>query len=117
MLRHPHSENDIMHVPSKYSVPETIRRLDGLATSKGLTVFAHIDCSGDTAKAGLRMRATQLLIFGNPKSGTSLMITAPSIAVDLPLKALAWGTRTGRYGFRTTHRNISWDDTDCERTC
>ena len=91
-----HSENGIIHVPSKYSVPETIRRLDGLAKSKGLTVFAHIDFSGDAAKVGLRMRPTQLLIFGNPKSGTPVMIGSPSIALDLPLKALAWEDADGK---------------------
>ena len=96
MPRHAHSENGITHVPSKYSVPETIRRLDGLAKSKGLTVFAHIDFSADAAKAGLRMRPAQLLIFGNPKSGTPLMIAAPSIALDLPLKALAWEDADGK---------------------
>jgi uncharacterized protein (DUF302 family) len=66
MSRQAHSENGIIHVPSKYSVPETIRRLDGVVKSKGLTVFAHIEFSGDAAKVGLCMRPTQLLIFGNP---------------------------------------------------
>jgi len=71
MPRFSHTENGIIHVPSKYSVPETIRRLDGLAKSKGLTMFAHSDFSGDTVKAGLRMRPTQVLIFGNPKADRS----------------------------------------------
>lgn len=96
MPHHAHSENGIIHVPSKYSVPEAIRRLDGLARSKGLTVFARIDFSGDATKVGLRMRPAQLLIFGNPKSGTPLMIAAPSIALDLPLKALAWEDADGK---------------------
>jgi uncharacterized protein (DUF302 family) len=78
------------------SVPETIRRLHGLAKSKGLTVFAHIDFSSDAAKAGLQMRPTQLLIFGNPKSGTPVMVSSPSIALDLPLKALAWEDADGK---------------------
>ena len=77
------------------SVPETIRRLHGLAKSKGLTVFAHIDFSSDAAKAGLQMRPTQLLIFGNPKSGTPLMLASPSIALDLPLKILVWQDNQG----------------------
>jgi uncharacterized protein (DUF302 family) len=59
-------------------------------------VFAHIDFSGDAAKVGLRMRPTQLLIFGNPKSGTPLMVASPSIALDLPLKALAWEDVQGK---------------------
>jgi uncharacterized protein (DUF302 family) len=70
-------------------VSESLQRLDALVKSRGLTVFAHIDFSVDAAKAGLRMPATQLLIFGNPKSGTPLMMASPSIALDLPLKALA----------------------------
>jgi len=96
MSRQAHSENGIIHVPSKYSVPETIRRLDGLAKSKGLTVFAHIDFSGDAARVGLRMRPAQLLIFGNPKSGTPVMVASPSSALDLPLKALAWEDAQGK---------------------
>jgi uncharacterized protein (DUF302 family) len=58
--------------------------------AKGLTILARIDHSGDAAKAALKMRPTKLLIFGNPKSGTPLMIASPSVAIDLPLKALIW---------------------------
>ena len=81
--------NGIVQVPSKFSVSETLQRLEALVKSRGLTVFARIDFTGDAAKVGLQMRATQLLIFGNPKSGTPLMIASPSLALDLPLKALA----------------------------
>jgi len=91
-----HSENGMVHVPSKYSVEETCQRLESLVKSRGLTVFALIDFSGDAARVGLRMRTTQLLIFGNPKSGTPLMIASPSIALDLPLKALAWEDAQGK---------------------
>jgi uncharacterized protein (DUF302 family) len=91
-----HSEHGMVHVPSKYSVSKTIQRLDALVKSRALTVFAHIDFSGDAAKVGLQMRATQLLIFGNPKSGTPVMIASPSIALDLPLKALAWEDAQGK---------------------
>jgi uncharacterized protein (DUF302 family) len=91
-----HSENGMVHVPSKYSMDETCQRLESLVKSRGLTVFALIDFSGDAAKVGLRMRPTQLLIFGNPKSGTPLMIASPSIAIDLPLKALAWEDAQGK---------------------
>lgn len=88
--------NGIVNVPSKYSVSESVQRLDALVKSRGLTVFAHIDFSADAAKAGLRMPAAQLLIFGNPTSGTPLMIASPSIALDLPLKALAWEDAQGK---------------------
>jgi uncharacterized protein (DUF302 family) len=91
-----HSENGMVHVPSKYLMDETRQRLESLVKSHGLTVFALIDFSGDAAKVGLRMRPTQLLIFGNPKSGTPLMIASPSIALDLPLKALAWEDAQGK---------------------
>jgi uncharacterized protein (DUF302 family) len=64
--------------------------LEALITAKGLTVFARIDHSGEAAKVGLEMQPTELLIFGSPKSGTPLMIAAPTLAIDLPLKALVW---------------------------
>src|SRR5262245_51615648 len=84
------AHNGIENVASKHSVAETIGRLESLAKSKQLTVFARIDFSADAAKAGLSMRPTQMLIFGNPKAGTPLMQAVPSVAIDLPLKALAW---------------------------
>jgi len=77
-------------------VPETLGRLETLAKSRGLTIFARIDFTGDAQKVGLTMRPTQLLIFGNPKAGTPLMIASPSIAIDLPLKALAWEAVDGK---------------------
>jgi uncharacterized protein (DUF302 family) len=86
----------IVHVPSKYSVPDTLQRLESVVVSHGLTVFARIDFGGDAAKVGLQMRPTQLMIFGNPKAGTPLMIASPSIAIDFPLKALAWQNATGQ---------------------
>ena len=88
--------NGIVHVSSKYSVPETLERLQSVVKLRGLTVFARIDFCSDAAKAGLRMRPTQLLIFGNPKAGTPLMVASPSIALDLPLKALAWEDGDGK---------------------
>jgi uncharacterized protein (DUF302 family) len=96
MSREGRTENGIVHVSSKYSVPETLERLQSVVKSRGLTVFARIDFSSDAAKAGLRMHPTQLLIFGNPKSGTPLMVASPSIALDLPLKALAWEGGDGK---------------------
>lgn len=86
----------IIDIPSPYSAPETLARLQGILKEKGVTVFALIDHSGEAAKAGLEMRPTQLLIFGNPKGGTPLMVATPSIAIDLPLKALAWQDAQGK---------------------
>jgi uncharacterized protein (DUF302 family) len=82
--------------PSPYAVSETIQRLCALLKSKGIAIFALIDHSGEAEKAGLKMRPTQLLIFGNPKGGTPLMLAAPSTAIDLPLKALVWEDTDGK---------------------
>jgi uncharacterized protein (DUF302 family) len=81
--------------PSPHSVPETIQRLCAFLKSK-VSRFALIDHSGEAEKAGLKMRPTQLLIFGNPKGGTPLMLAAPSTAIDLPLKALVWEDADGK---------------------
>ena len=83
-------DNGIIHLSSPHSVSETLSRLETIVQAKGLTILARIDHSGDAAKAGLTMQPTQLLIFGNAKSGTPLMIASPSVAIDLPLKALVW---------------------------
>jgi uncharacterized protein (DUF302 family) len=88
--------NGIIDLPSRYSVQETITRLESLLKESGVNVFALVDHSGEAAKVGLEMRPTQLLIFGNPKGGTPLMVAAPSCAIDLPLKALAWQDAQGK---------------------
>jgi uncharacterized protein (DUF302 family) len=82
--------NGIIDVRSRYSVPETLARLRSIVQEKGMMVFAIIDHSGEAEKIGLEMRPTQVLIFGSPKGGTPLMLAAPRLAIDLPLKALAW---------------------------
>ncbi|MBB6144461.1 uncharacterized protein (DUF302 family) [Silvibacterium bohemicum] len=85
----------LVHLKSPRSVPDTILRLADLVRAKGLTLLAKIDHSGDAAKVGLRMNPTELLIFGSPKAGTPLMMAAPTLAIDLPLKALAWQDSDG----------------------
>jgi uncharacterized protein (DUF302 family) len=92
----PAAENGMIHFTSPYSVPETLRRLESLLQARGLAIFARIDHSGEAEKAGLKMRATQLLIFGSPKQGTPLMVASPTLAIDLPLKALAWEDASGK---------------------
>lgn len=82
--------------PSRYSVPETMDRLVAVLQGKGMTVFDRIDHAGAAKKAGLSMRPSQLLIFGNPKGGTPLMVAAPTVAIDLPFKALAWEDADGK---------------------
>jgi uncharacterized protein (DUF302 family) len=80
--------NGLLQIASKYPVDETVERLKTVLGEKGVKVFALIDHSGEAGKAGMKMRPTKLLIFGNPKGGTPLMVAAPSLAIDLPLKAL-----------------------------
>src|SRR5580704_3456180 len=80
--------NGLLQVASKYSVDETVRRLEAVLGERGLTVFAVVDHSGEAEKAGLKMRPTKLVIFGSPKAGTPVMVAAPTIAIDLPLKVL-----------------------------
>ena len=82
------SGNGLVQVASHYSVDETLRRLEAAFAEKGLRVFAVIDHSGAAEKIGLKMRPTKVVIFGSPKGGTPLMVAAPSLAIDLPLKAL-----------------------------
>jgi uncharacterized protein (DUF302 family) len=86
----------MIDVRSRYSVPETLARLQMILKEKGITVFAFIDHSGEAAKVGLTMRPTQLLIFGSPKGGTPLMVATPRLAIDLPLKVLAWQDEQGQ---------------------
>ena len=84
------SADGIISKRSHGSVSETLDRLEAILRSKGITIFARIDHSGEAEKVGLKMPPTQLLIFGNPKGGTPVMLAAPLAAIDLPLKALAW---------------------------
>ena len=90
------TNNGIVNKPSKHSVDETLGKLQAILQAKGIAVFALIDHSGEAEKVGMKMRPTKLLIFGNPKGGTPLMIAAPSIAIDLPLKILIWEDDQGK---------------------
>jgi uncharacterized protein (DUF302 family) len=90
------STNGLISHPSPYTVPETLDRLEAILRTKNITVFARIDHSGEATKVGLTMPPTQLLIFGNPKGGTPIMLAAPLSAIDLPLKALAWQDTDGK---------------------
>ena len=89
-------DRGMIDVASPYPVPETLSRLESILKERGVTVFARVDHSGEAEKAGLKMRPTQLLVFGSPKGGTPVMVAAPSAAIDLPLKALAWEDERGR---------------------
>ena len=88
--------NGIVSVPSAHDVTETVEKLKAMLQAKGVTLFAIIDHSGEAEKVGLKMPSTKVLIFGNPKGGTPLMLAAPSVAIDLPLKLLVAEDSAGK---------------------
>ena len=90
------TDNGIVHTASPYSVDETLDHLQQLLEAKGIKIFALIDHSGEAAKVGMEMHPTKLLLFGSPKGGTPVMLAAPSVAIDLPLKALIWEDDHGK---------------------
>lgn len=92
----PTPDNGMQHLSSPYSVPETLKRVEALFQEKGLTIFCRVDHSGEAEKAGLKMQPTQLILFGSPKGGTPVMVASPTIAIDLPLKALIWEDAGGK---------------------
>jgi len=88
---------------SSFSVEETVARLQAMLQQKGIKLFTIVDHSGEAASAGLKMPPTKLLIFGNPKGGTPIMLAAPSLAIDLPLKILVAEDSAGKVW-------LSWND-------
>jgi len=90
------SANGIVEIRSNHSVDATVEKLKSILEVKNVTLFALVDHSGEAAKVGMTMRPTKLLIFGSPQAGTPLMLAAPSIAIDLPLKILVWEDEGGQ---------------------
>ena len=88
--------NGIIDIPSNHSVDQTVEKLKGILQANGVTLFALIDHSGEAQKVAMKMRPTKLLIFGNPKGGTPVMLAAPRSAIDLPLKILIWEDAQGK---------------------
>jgi uncharacterized protein (DUF302 family) len=86
----------IVSQPSPYSVAETVERLETVLRSRSISLFARIDHAVEAAKVGLAMPPTQVLIFGNPRAGTPLMLAAPTIAIELPLKVLVQQDPAGK---------------------
>jgi uncharacterized protein (DUF302 family) len=86
----PLSVEGIVTRPSPFSVEETLERLQAAIRARNLTLFAHIDHQAEAERVGLTMQAAHVLIFGNPKGGTPLMVASPLLALDLPLKVLVW---------------------------
>jgi len=89
-------ENGVLHISGKHSVDDTVSKLQEILKAKGAKLFTVVDHSGEAATAGLTMPNTKLLIFGNPKAGTPLMLAAPSAALDLPLKILVAEDSAGK---------------------
>ena len=89
-------DSGIINITGAHSVEETVQKLKAMLQAKSITLFAVIDHSGEAEKVGMAMRSTKLLIFGNPKAGTPLMLAAPGAAIDLPLKILVWEDSDGK---------------------
>jgi uncharacterized protein (DUF302 family) len=89
-------EDGIVSIPTTHSVDEVVEKLQAMLRAKEVTLFTLVDHSGEAAKAGMKMPPTKLLIFGNPKAGTPLMLAAPRSAIDLPLKLLVWEDDGGK---------------------
>src|ERR1700686_488696 len=92
----PTTDNGIINTLSNHSFDQTVERLKEILQAKGVNLFAVVDHSGEAEKAGMKMPPTKLLIFGSPKGGTPVMLAAPSIAIDLPLKILVWENAQGK---------------------
>ena len=90
------NKQGLVQIPSRYSVEETLQRLELAFATRGVEIFARVDHSGEAEKVGMKMQPTKLLIFGSPKAGTPLMVAAPTLAIDLPLKALVWEDEAGK---------------------
>ncbi|UVW30050.1 DUF302 domain-containing protein [Massilia sp. H6] len=90
------ADNGVISTASRFSTGDTVARLEAALKAKGMTVFAKIDHAQQARKAGLTMRPAQLLVFGNPVSGTPIMQAAPQAGIDLPLKALVWEDAAGK---------------------
>jgi len=86
----------IVDIPSNHSVDQTVEKLRAILAAKGVSLFALVDHSAEAEKVGMKMRPTKLLIFGSPSAGTPLMLAAPSLALDLPLKVLVREDDNGR---------------------
>jgi len=93
----------LITISSAFGPTETADRLAAAVTAKGMTVFARIDHAAGAAAAGLSLRPTEVLIFGNAKAGTPLMEAVQTLGIDLPLKALVWQDAAGK-------TQISWND-------
>jgi uncharacterized protein (DUF302 family) len=93
---HARGADGLVTVKSPHSSKDTMDRLETVAKQKGMTIFARIDHSAGAAKVGMKLRPTELLIFGNPQGGTPFMGCNQTFGIDLPLKALVWEDASGQ---------------------
>ena len=100
------SENGLITVASHHSVKETMDRLEASLMGRGVTIFARIDHAAGATEAGMELRPTELIVFGNPKAGTPLMQAKQTIGLDLPLRMLGWQDADGRTWL--TYNDIGW---------
>ena len=100
------SENGLITIRSQSSVKATIDRLEASLGESGVSIFARIDHAAGAASAGLSLRPTEVLIFGNPKAGTPLMQAKQTVGIDLPLKVLAWEDASGNVW--VTYNDPAW---------
>lgn len=100
------ADADLVIKPSKHGVAATLDKLSTILKSKGITVMARIDHAAGAKKAGLSLNPTQLLIFGNPRLGTPLMMSKPTMGLDLPMKVLAWADDKGKVWIAYTRPDV-----------
>jgi uncharacterized protein (DUF302 family) len=90
------AENGLISLPSRHSAGETLQRLLAALARRDMTVFARVDHAANAAAAGMRLRPTEVVLFGNPKGGTALMQDQQTAGIDLPLKVLVWEDAGGK---------------------
>jgi len=113
----PSRDDGLIDLPSNHSVDEIVEKLKGILPAKGVTLFALVDHSGEAAKLEMKMRPTKLLIFGNPRGATPVMLATPSIAIDLPLKILIWEEARKKFGSLIIARPICRSDITFRQSC
>ena len=96
----------LITIPCHHPVKEAMDRLEHNLKENGVTIFARIDHAGGAASAGMTLRPTELLIFGNPKAGTPLMQASQTMGIDLPLKILAWEDAEGKIWL--SYNDVGW---------
>jgi uncharacterized protein (DUF302 family) len=90
------AENGLISLPSRHSAGETLQRLLAALAARDLAVFARVDHAANAVAAGMTLRPTEVVLFGNPKGGTALMLDQQTAGIDLPLKVLVWEDAGGK---------------------